>query len=93
MDAERAMSSRADFVMLDGSDKDGIKFDWSFVTHVRRKYFLSGGLNLENIQQALLLNPQPYALDVCSGVEANRLKDYRKVMKFISAVRDFRTLG
>ena len=92
MDAERAMSSRADFVMLDGSDKDGVKFDWSFVTHVRRQYFLSGGLNLDNIQQALLLNPVPYAVDVCSGVEANRLKDYRKVMKFIAAVRDFKSI-
>ena len=92
MDAERAMSSRADFVMLDGSDKDGVKFDWSFVTHVRRQYFLSGGLNIDNIQQALLLNPAPYAVDVSAGVESNRLKDYRKVMKFISAVRDFRAI-
>ena len=56
----------------------------------RRPYFLKGGLNPENIQQALELSPQPYALDVSTGVESGNLKDYRKVMKFIQAVRSFK---
>ncbi len=88
MDVERAMGSRADFIMLNGGNNDGDKFDWSYVSHSRRKYFLSGGLNPENVTQALLLKPVPYCLDVCSGVEVKRLKDFRKVMKFINTVRE-----
>lgn len=89
IEAERAMSSPADYVMLDGM-QGGQKFDWSLIGQLRRKYFLAGGLNTDNVQQALEISPQPYALNVSTGVEANRLKDYRKVMKFILAVRDFK---
>ena len=91
IDAEKAMYSTADYVMLDGgSAGDGKTFDWSLLGTVRRKFFLSGGLTPENLETAMNLSPQPYALNVSSGVEANRMKDYRKVMKFILGVRNFR---
>ncbi len=91
IDAERAMYSTADYVMLDGGNVgDGKTFDWSLLGSVRRNFFLSGGLTPENFQKALSLTPQPYALNVSSGVEANRLKDYRKVMKFILGVKSFK---
>ncbi len=91
IDAEKAMYSTADLVMLDGGNAgDGRLFDWSLIGPVHRKFFLSGGLTPENIEDALNLTSQPYALNVSSGVEANRTKDYRKVMKFISAARNFK---
>ena len=91
IDAEKAMYSTADYVMLDGGNTgDGRTFDWSLLGAVRRKFFLSGGLTPENMNKALLLEPQPYALNVSSGVEANKLKDYRKVMKFILGVKGFK---
>ena len=91
MDADRAMYSTADYVMLDGGEA-GISFDWSMIgSSRRRRFFLKGGLNPENVEHALSLSPQPYALDVSTGVECNRLKDYRKVMKFILAVRNHKT--
>lgn len=91
MDAEKAMYSTADYVMLDGGNAgDGKTFDWSLLGNVRRKYFLSGGLTPENMIKALGITPQPYALNVSSGVEANRMKDYRKVMKFILGVKGFK---
>ena len=90
MEAERAMYTTADYVMLD-SDKAGQPFDWTFIGSARRReYFLKGGININNVQQALSIEPQPYALDVSTGVESNRVKDYRKVMKFLLAVRGFR---
>ncbi len=90
IDAERAMYSPADYVMLDSGAGAGKTFDWSLIGATKRKYFLAGGLTPENVEQALEITPSPYALDVSTGVELNRLKDYRKVMKFISAVRNFK---
>ncbi|MBQ7154244.1 MAG: phosphoribosylanthranilate isomerase [Synergistaceae bacterium] len=90
MEAERAMYTTADYVMLD-STKDGQPFEWSFIGSARRRnYFLKGGINIDNVHKALSLDPQPYALDVSTGVESNRVKDYRKVMKFLLAVRNFK---
>ena len=91
IDAERAMYSTADYVMLDGGGAgDGKIFDWSLIGKLRRKFFLSGGLTPENIEPVFNLPSQPYALNVSSGVESNRTKDYRKVMKFISTARNFK---
>ena len=91
MDAEKALYSTADYVMLDGGNAgDGKTFDWALLGNVRRKYFLSGGLTPENLNRAMVVTPQPYALNVSSGVEANKMKDYRKVMKFILGVKNFK---
>ncbi|MBQ3396749.1 MAG: phosphoribosylanthranilate isomerase [Synergistaceae bacterium] len=90
IDAERAMNTPADYVMLDSGEGSGKTFDWSLIGNTSRRYFLAGGLTPENVQQALSITPQPYCLDVSTGVESNRLKDYRKVMKFILAVREFK---
>ena len=89
IDAEKAMYSTADYVMLDGgSAGSGKSFDWSMLGNIRRNFLLSGGLTPENIHDALQITPKPFALNVSSGVESNKIKDYRKVMKFILAVRD-----
>ena len=92
MEAERAMYSTADYVMLDSGAGGGTKFDWKLIgSSKRRPYFLKGGLNPDNVQQALELSPLPYALDVSTGVESGSLKDYRKVMKFLQAVRTYKS--
>ncbi|MBQ6773732.1 MAG: phosphoribosylanthranilate isomerase [Synergistaceae bacterium] len=89
IDADKAMYTTADYVMLDGGIAgSGKSFDWSLLGNVRRNFFLSGGLTPENIHDALQVNPKPFALNVSSGVESNKVKDYRKVMKFILAVRE-----
>ncbi len=89
IDLERAMRSAADLLLVAGP-KPGEKFDWSLISYIRRPYFMSGGLTPENVQSALDLRPQPYAVDVCSGVESHRLKDYKKMMKFIYNVRTYK---
>lgn len=90
IDAERAMYTTADYVLVD-SGESGKAFDWSLIGSAhRRKYFLAGGLNPENVQQALSITPQPYCLEASTGVELNRLKDYRKCMQFILGVKNFK---
>jgi len=92
IDAEKAMYSTADYAMLDGgSAGEGQTFDWSMIGKLHRKFFLSGGLTPENVEQALNLPVKPFAVNVSSGVESNRIKDYKKIMKFISAVRNFKS--
>ncbi|MBQ7577890.1 MAG: phosphoribosylanthranilate isomerase [Synergistaceae bacterium] len=90
IDADKAMYSTADFVMLDGGGAGhGKSFDWSLLGAVRRNYFLSGGLNPDNIVEALQVSSSPFGVNASSGLESNRVKDYRKVMKFITAVREY----
>lgn len=87
---DRAIFSSADYVMFDGGAGDGKPFDWSLLKLVKRPYFLAGGLTPENVNLAMDVTPTPFALDVSSGVEINRSKDYRKMMQFIAGVRNFR---
>jgi len=66
----------------------GESFDWilgrDFVRTSGKPCILSGGLTPENVVQAIQ-TVRPYAVDVCSGVEAKPgLKDHRKVEEFIA---------
>ncbi|MGL4766610.1 MAG: phosphoribosylanthranilate isomerase [Formosimonas sp.] len=66
----------------------GHVFDWSVIpTQLRHKIILSGGLKLENIQNAIR-TVQPYALDVSSGIEAGvkGVKDASQMAAFIQAL-------
>src|ERR1051325_7038800 len=68
----------------------GRRFDWSLLaTYQRNKpFFLSGGLNPENVVAALTL-VRPDAIDVASGVEAGEpgVKDHEKMARLIERVR------
>lgn len=47
--------------------------------------FLAGGLNEENVQQAIE-QVQPFGLDLCSGVRTNKKLDPYKLEKFFTAI-------
>ena len=80
-DIKRADESSADYVLLDSGTGSGLKFDWDLIKEINRPYFLAGGLNCDNIENALnILNP--YAVDVSSGIETEGLKDFDKMCKF-----------
>jgi len=68
----------------------GVTCDWSAAGATlpfTRFLILSGGLNAQNVAQAIAA-VAPHAVDVCSGVEsAPGVKDYRTIEKFIAAVR------
>lgn len=67
----------------------GQRFDWSLLDDVTDyvPYFLSGGLNPVNIQQACK-KVHPYAVDVASGLERKPgVKDFDKVEAFMEEMR------
>jgi len=81
-----AEKSTADYVLLDAGAGDGKIFDWSLIKNFNRPYFLAGGLNPENVAEAVKkLNP--FAVDVSSGIEVNLIKDPEKMKKFVKKVR------
>ena len=53
-DVEKAKKSSADYILLDhGKGGTGESFDWSLIRNMDRPYFLAGGLNAENVEQAM----------------------------------------
>jgi phosphoribosylanthranilate isomerase len=68
----------------------GLTCDWSLARATlpfARFLILSGGLNEQNIEQAIA-TVGPHAVDVCTGVEkAPGVKDRRAIEKFIAAAR------
>jgi len=70
-DVEKARRSRS-FPLLDsgvgrGYGGTGKAFDWRLLENFDRPYILAGGISVENIDEAIALNP--YAIDLASGVE------------------------
>lgn len=65
----------------------GKTFDWSLLSSLDRRYFIAGGLNPENINQAILTT-NAAGFDVSSGIEKSHgKKDYEKMSRFIETVR------
>lgn len=87
-DIETANLSGADYVLLDsGTGGTGTLFDWNLLNKINRPYFLAGGLDAENVGNAVK-RLMPYAVDVSSGIETGGWKDINKMTKFVSAVRN-----
>ena len=83
----RAEASAADEILLDAGAGTGTVFDWSLLRNMERRYFLAGGLNPENVREAIR-DLHPYGVDVSSGIETDALKDRTKMAAFVSAVRE-----
>ncbi|MEX2353728.1 MAG: phosphoribosylanthranilate isomerase, partial [Gammaproteobacteria bacterium] len=66
----------------------GRTFDWDIIpANLARPLILAGGLNPENVQDAIR-RVKPYAVDVSGGVEsAKGIKDRSKLVRFIEQVR------
>jgi phosphoribosylanthranilate isomerase len=81
--------------LLDGFDRrrhggSGKTFRWDIARRAKRagRIFLAGGLTPENIGAAIR-SAKPYAVDVCSGVEAKPGKKDPVLLKnFMRAVRE-----
>ena len=68
----------------------GKSFDWDLAKSIRRvrPIILAGGLTPDNVREAIRV-VDPYAVDVCSGVEnAPGKKSARKVIEFMNEVRN-----
>ncbi len=73
----------------DAKGGTGSQFDWDLIPkHCSLPIILAGGLDATNAKQAVA-TVKPYALDVSSGVEANKgIKDALKMAAFIKQVNE-----
>lgn len=86
-DLERAAAYPSDGLLLDsGAGGTGTAFDWTLLRAFPRPYFLAGGLDPENVREAIQAYT-PYAVDVSSGIETDGKKDATKMAAFAAAVR------
>ncbi len=85
-DIQRAVASPADWILLDSGQGTGETFDWSLLQHVGRDFFLAGGLTPDNIPEAIR-QVHPFALDISSGVETDRVKDPEKILNAVRRTR------
>ena len=84
----------ADAILLETFSKDvyggtGKVFDWSLLEKIslERKFVLAGGINPENIKEAVSMNP--WCIDVNSGVESSlALKDKTLMDQIIRNFKD-----
>ena len=63
----------------------GKAFDYSIIPFITRPYFLAGGLDVSNVENAL--DTEAYAADVSRGVEENGAKSEETIKQFIKKVR------
>jgi phosphoribosylanthranilate isomerase len=91
---ERATEYRVEAILLDSFSASarggtGRTFDWSLARRTRKlvpKLFLAGGLTPENVVSAIS-EVEPYALDVCSGIESSPgRKNLARMREFFAAV-------
>ena len=70
----------------------GRRHDWKLSKRIvetcGRPVFLAGGLNSENVREAVE-SVQPFGLDVCSGVRSSGTLDLKKLDAFFAAAEQF----
>lgn len=95
--ARLAQFKRASALLLDGFQPrkfggTGRTFNWSVALRAKRngRIFLAGGLTPQNVAAAIRI-AKPYAVDVCSGVEARPgKKDPERIIAMMHAVKNSR---
>lgn len=90
-DITQTESLSCDYLLLDTYKNNqyggsGETFDWSLITRTDKPLFLAGGINQDNVSEAIKLT-EPYCIDVSSGVETNGYKDFNKIINIINTVR------
>jgi phosphoribosylanthranilate isomerase len=79
-----------DYLLLDTYVKDvmggtGKTFDWSLIGDISKPFFLAGGVDTGNINEAL--ETGAYCIDVSSGAETDGFKDKEKILEIVRRVR------
>lgn len=84
--AELWNNSQADYILLDnGNGGTGKSFNWNMIGTFDKPFFLAGGINENNIDSAVKLNP--FCIDVSSGAETNGVKDKEKILNLVRKIR------
>lgn len=94
------LAPKVDAILLDSGNPNlkvkelggtGRVHDWSLSQQIRQRVnipvFLAGGLNPENVQEAIRV-VQPFGVDLCSGVRTGGRLDVDKLIRFVAAVKE-----
>jgi phosphoribosylanthranilate isomerase len=81
------LTTDADYYLIDSGAGSGLSFDWNLLNAYRfdKPWFLSGGINTENITRAMSFNP--FCIDISGGAETDGVKDREKIVQLTSIVR------
>ncbi len=95
------VSEFVDAILLDSGNPNlsvkelggtGCTHNWALSKKIREEInvpvFLAGGLNKENVRQAIDF-VQPFGVDLCSGVRTNRQLDERKLEEFFNEIKSY----
>ena len=75
----------ADYFLFDSGAGTGKTFDWSTIPKTNKPYFLAGGINLENIHEAVKTNC--YCIDLSGGAEVDGIKNRDKIIELVQICR------
>lgn len=86
---ELAEAGGADYLLLDGGTGSGVSFDHSLIdrSRITMPFFLAGGLAPGNLTAAVR-KVKPFAVDLSSGIETDRLKDREKILAAVKEARN-----
>ena len=82
----------SDYYLIDSGSGSGEPFDWGLLNplEIDKPWFLAGGINLDNIGQAMAVNP--FGIDISSGAETDGVKDREKILQLVSTIRKGKTI-
>ncbi len=89
-DIKIADKTNADYLLLDTYSANamggtGKTFDWQIIPEIKKPFFLAGGINLDNIEDAI--KTDAFCIDTSSGVETNGIKDKDKMIEIVRKVK------
>jgi Phosphoribosylanthranilate isomerase len=91
---KKALAFDVQYILLEGKGNvrggNGNSFSWELLGALskeeRSRIILAGGLNVENVQEAISL-ANPYMVDASSSLEVDGVKNKEKIEKFINKIR------
>ncbi len=92
-DIDRAQEFETFSLLFDAFDPNqyggtGKTFDWSLLRKYPRRVFLAGGINPDNVSDAL--ETDVYGIDICSGIESEPgKKDHPKMKQLFDNIHSF----
>ena len=92
-DIDRAQEYETFSLLFDAFDPNnyggtGKTFDWSLLKNYPRRVFLAGGINPDNVLDAMKLDV--YGIDICSGIESEPgKKDHSKMKLLFDNIHNF----
>ena len=83
---------RENYYLLDSGAGSGETFDWESLKslEIDKPWFLAGGINLDNIKQAMAV--KPFGIDISSGAETGGVKDREKILQLVTTIRKEKTV-